>query len=74
MTDFADHVKMDVLYGHLELRTWIEYDPVRQRFIGMGMTKHIDRDGNITKIDVSPTGVEAYFEQPDLPWWRRLLP
>jgi hypothetical protein len=66
-------VKMEIWFGHVELRSWIEYDAVRERFIGMGEARHYDKDGLLVSCSRGPTGMEAWFEDPPLPWWQRLL-
>ena len=65
--------RLEPWFGHIELRTWIDYDAKRRRWIGMGEIKHYDKDGQLVSCERSPTGIEAYEEDPPLPWWRQLL-
>lgn len=53
-------VRCSVVFGHVEVRSWIEYD--QGRFVGMGSATHYDREGKIIAHNVRPTGVVAYFE------------
>lgn len=45
--------KIDVIYGHVEIRAWIELDG--DKFIGMGSKKTFDGNGKLTAYNESPT-------------------
>ena len=52
-------IKVDILYGHIELRSWIEFDG--EKYVGMGMKKTFDKDGNLKDCEVRPTGLVARY-------------
>lgn len=51
-----------VLYGHVDINSWIEWDG--EKFIGMGSKTVYDRDGNITEHSVTPTGSSIKIAGP----------
>ena len=51
--------KVDVIFGHVELRSWIEFDG--EKFIGMGSCTKYDRDGKIESHKVEPSGLVATY-------------
>lgn len=65
--------KVNVVYGHVEVNSWFEFDG--ERFIGMGSSTHYDSDGNVTAHNVSPTGLVGYFSgpAPRRSLWKRLM-
>lgn len=51
--------KVEVLYGHCEIRSWFEYDG--EKLVGMGSKKTYDKDGKLTDYSESPTGLVMPF-------------
>jgi hypothetical protein len=66
-------INIEAWLGHVELRTWLEYNADRDRFIGMRETRHYDKDGLLMSCERGPSGVEAWFEPPALTCWQRLF-
>jgi hypothetical protein len=62
-------VNIDEWFGHVELRSWLDYDASRARWIGMYECKQFDRYGILISHTVGPTGAEAWIEEPQS-WWR----
>ena len=46
--------KVTVIYGHVDVLSWLEWDG--EKFVGMGSQTTYGRNGQITEHSVSPTG------------------
>lgn len=60
-------VKIDVLMGHSECRSWLEAEMLpdgQLRLIGMGSRTDFDRDGKVTAHKCEPTGIVMYWPAP----------
>ena len=53
------NISLDVLYGHVEIRSWIEFDG--RKYIGMGSKSTYDKDGKITDFKIEPTGLTMSY-------------
>ena len=51
--------KIEILWGHVEIRSWIEFDG--DKYIGMGSKKTFDENGKLVAYDESPTGLVATY-------------
>ncbi len=54
------HFKITPLYGHIELRSWFEFDG--EKLIGMGSKKTFDRNRKLIDYTEAPTGIILTYE------------